>query len=327
MLISISFSTFIYFGATQEFDRIIRMQEYRIQHPDLRFNSGQGNPFIVRQYPNVPEPDIEVIEEAKFRVLAGLISINAIIFMLSALAGYFLAGRTLRPIKEMVDEQNRFITDASHELNTPLTSLKTSIEVNLRDKKFNLEKAKKVLAGNLEDIDSLQSLSDELINLALYQKPNGNFKLDKVDISAVINSAFEKVKPVAQKKQIDFSINSAKLFISGDKKSLTEVFTILFDNAIKYSKEDKSVTVKVRKIDSKIEILVEDEGLGISKEDLPYVFDRFYRADKSRTKLEAEGYGLGLSIAKRIIDIHNGVIEVESVLGKKTVFKIILPVA
>jgi signal transduction histidine kinase len=82
---------------------------------------------------------------------------------LSALSGYFLAGRTLRPIKNMLDEQNRFITDASHELNTPLTALKTSLEVNLRNKQLNLEEAREVLKSNLEDVNNLQSLSEELI--------------------------------------------------------------------------------------------------------------------------------------------------------------------
>jgi len=327
MTISISFSAFIYFGATQEFSRIIRMQEYRIQHPEIRINPIQGNPFIAEQYPNVPQPDIEVIEEANFRVLGGLIGVNLIILMFSSLAGYFLAGRTLRPIREMLDEQNRFITDASHELNTPLTSLKTSIEVNLRDKKLNLEEAKKVLAGNLDDIDNLQSLSDELIRLTQYQRPNGNFKFEKIDISAIINSAFEKVKSIARRKQMNFSINSAKLLVAGDRKSLTELFVILFDNAIKYSKDRNSVKVKARKVDSKIEISVEDEGIGIRQEDMPYIFDRFYRADKSRTKQQVVGYGLGLSIAKRIVDIHNGTIAVESALGKKTVFKITFPIA
>jgi signal transduction histidine kinase len=325
MAISISFSAFIYFGATQEFDRIIRMQEYRTQHPEVHVNITQGNSFVVEQFPNVPAPDIDVIQEARLRVLGGLVEVNLIILMLSSLAGYFLAGRTLRPIKQMVDEQNRFITDASHELNTPLTSLKTSIEVNLRDKTLNLEKAKKVLSGNLDDIDSMQSLSDELIGLTQYQKPNGNFKFDKVDISSTINSAFGKVKSVARKKQITFSINSTKLFINGDEKSLTELFVILFDNAIKYSKDKKSVKVKAQKTDSKVEIVVEDEGIGIGKEDLPYIFDRFYRADKSRTKQQFAGYGLGLSIAKRIVSLHNGTIVVESELGKKTVFKITFP--
>ena len=325
MAISISFSTFIYFGSTQEFDRILRVQEYRIQHPELTPRLLQGNPFQIEPAPGVPQPDQEVIGEAKIRVLGSLMGINVIILMLSALAGYFLAGRTLKPIKDMVDEQSRFITDASHELNTPLTSLKTSIEVNLRDKKLDLKKAKGVLISNLDDIDNLQSLSDKLIKLTQYQKPNGNFQLEKINLSDVIKIASGKVKSLAAQKKIDILIDSPKLYIEGDERSLSELFVILLDNAIKYSNEKKSVSVKVRKIDSKIEITVEDKGVGIEKEVLPYIFDRFYRVDKSRTKQQVAGYGLGLSIAKRIVTLHGGIISVKSILGKGTTFIVLLP--
>jgi len=158
MAISISFSAFIYFGATREYDRIIRIEQYRVRHPVQPGIIPQGAPGQLDLFSLSPQQDNELIEWAKLRVLEALFGINVIILFLSALAGYFLAGRTLRPIKNMVDEQNRFITDASHELNTPLTSLKTSIEVNLRDKNFNVEKAKGVLKSNLEDVNNLQFL-------------------------------------------------------------------------------------------------------------------------------------------------------------------------
>lgn len=324
MAISISFSTFIYFGSTQEFDRILRIQEYRMQHPELSPRLLQINPFQIEPAPGVSQPDPEVIEEAKIRVLGSLIGINVIILMLSALAGYFLAGRTLKPIKDMIDEQSRFITDASHELNTPLTSLKTSIEVNLRDKKLDLKKAKGVLISNLDDVGNLQSLSDKLIKLTQYQKPNGNFQLEKINLSNLIKNASEKVMSFAAQKKIEILVDVPKLYIEGDERSLNELFVILLDNAIKYSSEKKPVSVKARKIDSKIEVTVEDKGAGIEKEDLPYIFDRFYRTDKSRTKQEVVGYGLGLSIANRIVALHGGTISVKSILGKGTMFTVLL---
>lgn len=135
----------------------------------------------------------------------------------------------------MVDEQNRFITDASHELNTPLTSLKTSIEVNLRDKKLNLVGAKDVLISNLEEVNKLQSLSEDLIKIAQYQKPNGNFQLEEFLISDLIKEAIQKTRPLANKKNIKITIDIPKIKYKGEARSLTEVFTILIDNAIKYS--------------------------------------------------------------------------------------------
>jgi two-component system sensor histidine kinase CiaH len=327
MAISISFSAFIYFGATREYDRILRIEQYRIQHPNppgriIQRPFGEIDPF-----PLSSQADNELVEWARLRVLEALFGINVIILFLSALAGYFLAGRTLRPIKNMLDEQNRFITDASHELNTPLTSLKTSIEINLRDKSFNTEKAKEVLQSNLEDVNNLQFLSAELIKLTQYQDNNVGFQLEKFYLLDVIQEAVEKVKSLAKKKNISISLDIPKIHLIGEKRSLTELFIILLDNAIKYSSNKKIVSLSVRKIDSKIQIFVKDNGIGIERKDIPHIFDRFYRADKSRTKQKILGYGLGLSIAKRIATLHNGSIVVESEVGKGSVFIVTLPKA
>jgi len=323
MVVSISFSTFIYFGATREFNRIIRIEQFRNLHPEIIDSYIQSPVWENENIPLPRQPDPRLIQDTKLRVLEGLFGINLIILFLSALAGYFLAGRTLRPIKNMVDEQNRFITDASHELNTPLTSLKTSIEVNLRDKKLNLEKSKQVLLSNLEEVNNLQALSDELIEIAQFQKANGNFQLTKVDIAKVVKAAVSKIKPQADKKQIKISIKITNVFINADERSLTELFTILLDNAIKYSTQKKDIEVKSQSVNSKLKITVKDNGIGIDKEDIPFIFERFYRADKSRTKQQVAGYGLGLSIAKRIVDLHGGTINVESTKGEGTIFAVV----
>jgi two-component system sensor histidine kinase CiaH len=327
MAISISFSAFIYFGSTREYDRLLRIEQYRIQHPTppgviIQRPFGEIDPFSP---PPSSHVDNELIEWARIRVLEALFGINVVILFLSALSGYFLAGRTLRPIKNMLDEQNRFITDASHELNTPLTSLKTSIEVNLRDKNFNTGKAKEVLESNLEDVNNLQFLSAELIKLTQYQEQNNKLQFEKIYLSDVIQEAVEKVKAQAKKKNISISSDTAKIYLTGEKRSLTELFIILLDNAIKYSSNKTIVKVMAKKIDSKVQVVVKDNGMGIEKKDLPYIFDRFYRADKSRTKQKTKGYGLGLSIAKRITILHNGNITVESETGKGSSFIVILP--
>jgi len=325
MVISISFSTFIYFGASREFDRILRIEQYRVIHP--------MQPGVILQRPpsdsdlfSIPsQQDNELIEWAKLRALEALFGINVIILFLSAAAGYFLAGRTLRPIKNMLDEQNRFITDASHELNTPLTSLKTSIEVNLRDKKLDIETAKEILKSNLEDVNNLQFLSAELIKLTQHQDQNNSLQFEEFSLPDIISEAVEKVKSQAKKKSIVFKLDIPKTQVTGDRRSLTELFIILLDNAIKYSSNKKVISVSVRKPDSKVQIFIKDNGIGIDKKDIPYIFDRFYRADKSRTKQKINGYGLGLSIAKRIVALHNGNIMVESEVGKGSTFIITLP--
>jgi two-component system, OmpR family, sensor histidine kinase CiaH len=327
MVISISFSAFIYFGAAREYDRILRLEQYRVMHPMRPGIILQRPPSETELFSVSPQQDAELVEWAKLRVLEALFGINVVILFLSTLAGYFLAGRTLRPIKNMLDEQNRFITDASHELNTPLTALKTSLEVNLRDKKLSLDKARKVLSSNLEDVNNLQSLSEELMELIMYQKQNGNFKIAKVALSDIIKTTVEQVKSLAEKKKIAIKVDAPKTFVMGDEKSLKELFVILLDNAIKYTDSRSPISLTVKKDDSDVNVLVKDGGVGIKKEDFPHIFDRFYRADRSRTKQRVGGYGLGLSIAKRIVSLHNGNIKVESEVGKGSIFTVTLPKA
>lgn len=328
MVISIAFSAIIYVGSWREFDRMLRMQR-------LQNNAAPAQPQlqIIRQetpfganYLFARAPDPGLIEESRHRVLLALIQIDAVIFLVSAIAGYFLAGRTLRPIKAMVDEQNRFITDASHELNTPLTSLRTAIEVNLRDRHLSLTKAKDVLKSNLEDVGSLQSLTSDLMRLNQYQKPAPTLPFETLTLSDVLETAREKVLPMAEKKHIALTVSSVDVKVLGNKRSLSELFVILLDNAIKYSSEDKPVTLTAKRADSKVRVAVIDQGIGIEEKALAHIFDRFYRADSSRTKQHVPGYGLGLSIAKRIALLHKGNLSVASKLGEGTTFTVELPI-
>lgn len=315
MSVSIIFSLVIYSGINRELGRFERSQNLRLRREQQLM---LPNPLP----PDLNKIDTQVLSAVRMRLTLTLIFINIGIFGIAGLAGYFLAGRTLNPIKEMVDDQNRFITDASHELRTPLTSLKTSIEVGLRNKNMALIQAKKLLESNLEDVERLQILSDGLIRLAQYQKPNGNIIFDKISIKEIVNSAIDKIKIMAQVNKIRIISKIENLQIQGDSKSLTELFVILLDNAIKYSKQNSSVKIITNKTDGKIVIAVSDEGIGIDSKDLPHIFDRFYRAEKSRSKENVSGYGLGLSIAKKIVEIHNGAISVKSEKNKGTTFTI-----
>lgn len=303
MLISIVFSMVIYLVINEDYNRLERVQ--RLRHREAQ--------------------EINLLPEVRERLQIILFLVNLGILSISALAGYFLAGRTLRPIKDMVDEQNRFITDASHELRTPLTSLKSEIEVNLRDQNLSLKDAKKLLESNLEDVNSLQYLSDNLIKITQYQKSKGvNF--EEISLSEVVEEAVKKASNLAKHKNISIINHVKNSNIEGEKQSLNELFVILLDNAIKYSPKNKKITLSTKALDHLVEIIVKDEGIGIEKEEIPHLFDRFYRVDKSRTKNNTDGYGLGLSIAQQIVQKHLGSIKVESEIGKGSVFIITLPV-
>ncbi len=326
MLISISFSAVIYKFLTSEINRAIRMEKLREQGyavPTRKFIV-QFNEPIPHQGVLIAAPDPQVLEEAKDRIFLILAAINLGILGLSGAAGYLLAGLTLKPIKEMVDEQNRFITDASHELRTPLTSLKSEIEVNLRDKKLTLKDAKKLLESNLEEVNNLQYLSDNLIKLAQTHKPNG-IKFERVSILDIYNNAFKKVKKLADKKKIEIKSEIEDINLKADAQSLTELFVIFIDNAIKYSPEKSEVSVAGKRVGRNFLIEIKDQGIGIEEKDLPLLFERFYRSDRVRGKKDIDGFGLGLSIAKQIIGKHNGSIDVKSKSGLGTTFKIKLP--
>lgn len=318
MAISIVFSLVLYRGITQEVDRSLRIQQFRIyqlDHPNELFIAPPQ------------QTDPQVFQEATERIKIILILINLGIFVVAGGAGYFLAGRTLKPIQEMVDEQNRFITDASHELRTPLTSLRSEIEVNLRDEKLTVTNAKQLLQSNLEEVINLQSLSDNLLQLAQNQKPTDVIKLEVVSLSAIIEEAVKKVMHQAKNKQITIEKKKiGKYTIKGEKQSLIQLCVILLDNAIKYSPEKTTVTLTTEKTDHSVLITITDAGIGIQEKDIPHIFDRFYRADMSRTKQNASGYGLGLSIAKKIVNMHEGIITVKSDKGKGTTFIVQLPI-
>ena len=323
MLISVSFSVAIYEVLTNELDRVERIQRIRQEH--LSIPLPDGTTFEFRQgTPREFRLDPQLIEETKERLAGILLFVNLGILGASSMAGYFLAGRTLRPIKEMVDEQSRFVTDASHELRTPLTSLKTTTEVYLRDKNHTFAESDALHKSNLEEINNLQNLSDNLIKLAQYQKSNGNMVFTDISLTDVIEEAVKKVANLAKYKKIILLNKIEDTKIEADRQSLAEMFVIFLDNAIKYSHKNTTVTLSSSIQDSFVVIEIKDEGVGIDKKDIPHLFDRFYRVDKSRTKTDVAGYGLGLSIAKQIIDKHNGLIKIESEIGKGTKFKVFL---
>lgn len=322
MIISFSFSVVIHQVLMREVDRFERQQRIRIE----RRLEENFFPSPDSSFRPPPLADPELLEETKHRIDITLIVINGAIFLIAGGCGYFLAGRTLKPIADMIDDQNRFISDASHELRTPLTAMKSTLEVNLRDKNLKIKDARNIMSENIEEVDKLQSLSDNLLKVIQYHKPNQKIPFEKLSIKKIIEDVIKKIKPLGDKKHIDFKNNLEDYIVSGNQYSISELFTILIDNAIKYSPPNKHIYIKSQKIDGKIMVSVEDEGIGIDEKDIPNIFNRFFRADSARSHDGAYGYGLGLSIAKEIVDLHKGSIEVKSKLKSGTTFIVYLPI-
>jgi signal transduction histidine kinase len=321
MIISIFFSIAIYSDINTEFKKIEKKQELF----QKRLNRGFLSPPPTMN--ETIKVNSEAIQEARIRVLTTLSLINLLILFIAGAAGHFLAGRTLKPIKEMLNEQNRFITDASHELRTPLTSLRTGIEVNLRNKKMKIEDYKNLLQSNLEEVISLQTLSDNLLKLSLKSRIINQQDLKTASLKKMIGDAVKKVVLQAKNKQIKIYTQATDVQIKVMPDRITEAITIFLDNAIKYSPPKSQIDITSYSNPKNTKISIADRGIGIGEDDLPFIFDRFFRADRSRAKdkSEIQGYGLGLSIARRIINSHQGSIEVKSRLNKGTTIIITLP--
>lgn len=304
MVISLSFSGVIYGMLSRELDRFIR--EPRFRFFDISFEERK-----------------EIIEESQKRLVVGLLEVNGIILIISGSLGYILAGRTLSPIQKMLEEQKRFVGDASHELRTPLTALKSMLEVGLRDKKMEIKEARELISESIEETDKLKNLSDSLLELAKENKLKISF--EKIKVAEIVGEAIKKVGVNSKNKKIKIVSAVNGTIIKGNKDKLSELLVILLDNAIKYSPKNSQIKVSARKGKKQVIIKVSDQGQGISEKDLPHIFERFYRADSARTHQSVGGYGLGLAIAKKIVEEHKGRISVTSIENKGSEFKIILP--
>ena len=148
-------------------------------------------------------------------------------------------------------------------------------------------------------------------------------------LNEIIKEVVSKIRPVAEKEKVKINkiVNqpNSSSHILGDKDTLKNLFTIILDNAIKYNKKNSFITVAIDEIKNHVQVKISDQGIGISKFDLPHVFDRFYRADKARSSDDHSGYGLGLSIAKEITEAHKGKIAIESEEGKGTTVSVTFP--
>lgn len=311
MLVSGSFSIAFYRASTNEIQRVIDR---------IHYVQSQSSQLLL---PAPPDTVITLhdLQDIKTRLQIALLLVNGFIFILAGGAGYFLAGRTLRPIQVMVDEQNQFISDASHELRTPIATLRAEMEATLLEKRLGDKEARQLIESNLEELSKLQELANSLLQLAVSE--GESIANDTISLHDVMQTAFKKVAPMAKKKQITFTISHIDGKVKGNKSGLVEVFVNLFDNAIKYSPEKKHVIVAMANKKHSAVISVKDEGVGIASSDLPHIFDRFYRADKSRS--QADGHGLGLSIAKKIVTAYNGSMTVTSTIQKGTTFTVTLP--
>lgn len=227
----------------------------------------------------------------------------------------------LSRLEDAFRREQQFTSDASHELRTPLAALRTITEMTLARHRSDTE-YKQALTDILEEIIRMQGLVEDLLSLARHNTYQLN---ELIDLSSLLQDVTESMSPLAGARDLTLVCRiSGTLMVNGDRGALIRLFTNLIDNAIKYTQNGGIEVTAAIKQDERITITIADTGCGISQHHLPHIFDRFYRADPSRS---TTGTGLGLTIARIITQAHGGNIQIESVKHQGTKVWVSLPAA
>lgn len=289
---------------------------YRTIIPDSNRQFSPDTPEIVRR------ESLNYYHYVQRRMLGRLALLNSGVLVGGSFLSYYLARRTLRPIERAMDAQSRFTSDASHELRTPLAAIKAENEVALRGTDLSLHRAKELLRSNIEEVTRLQQLSESLLRLTSDRQ---HMPLQSVWLDEIASDAMNQVIVLAQAKGIAIEDAAPHAQVVADSQTLAQAIVILLDNAIKYSPVKSTIHLEGKASGKYVFLSVRDEGVGIAASHLPHIFDRFYRADQSRTSQYVKGYGLGLSIAKKLVEQQHGHITATSELDEGSTFTIRLP--
>lgn len=219
--------------------------------------------------------------------------------------------------------RKQFTADIAHELRTPLTSIQSYIEAFQDDV---LPADQENLSSIHEEIDRLVDLSSDLKDLSVAEIGALKLNLEPLDLRQLLEKVLHSLNPLIQRKKLTLNWKAPEEPVSafGDERLLTRLFYNLIQNAYQYTEAGDQITVTLTQLSNISEISIKNTGLGIPEEDLPYIFERFYRTDKSRTR-ETGGTGIGLALVHQITDLHQGTITVQSKVGQETEFIVKLP--
>jgi two-component system phosphate regulon sensor histidine kinase PhoR len=250
---------------------------------------------------------------------------GSVILILIVAASFYSLLSVIKKQKKLSEIKNDFINNITHEFKTPIATVFSAVEA-LDD--FNVvadpERARKYLRTSKRELERLSGLVTKILNTSLYENASHEFKTERVDIDGIIKEIIHVHRMAAGKELKFIYTNSSRCsLISGDKAHIYNSMHNVIDNAIKYSRVEAEIKIQLYNKDTYLVISVEDNGIGIKKEDVPFVFDKFYRAANSGVK----GYGLGLSYTKAIVDSHKGWCKVYSEFGTGSKFIIGLPAA
>jgi two-component system phosphate regulon sensor histidine kinase PhoR len=245
------------------------------------------------------------------------------------ITGALVLFHEITELKKLDQVRRDFVANVSHELRTPLSILRGYIETLLDSPKTPREELTRILRVMERHSKRLELLVEDLLTLARLESGKLDLQLGTVDLSNFFQEMIRDWEKKLTSKQLNMIVDVPPDLspIRVDRTRLQEAVYNLLDNAVKYSRERGEIRLSARQRDGEIELTVSDDGIGIAKEDLPRIFERFYRADKARSPDKVRGTGLGLAIVKHIAQLHGGRVEAESELEKGTIIRMVLPSA
>jgi signal transduction histidine kinase len=255
-------------------------------------------------------------------LLQVLIGVSALGVAASAGISYLLTRRALQPVKVAMQRQRDFVADAAHELRTPLAIMRTAAELGLSDGEAMDQSV--ALEQTLAQNAHLTQLVDSLLLLARADSGTITLERQPVDFGRLVRETAAGIAVLAEERDVRLDVTAADLRVLGDAGRLRQVLLILLDNALKHTPDGGTIAVRVERAGKCAQLSVQDSGSGIDPQDLPHIFDRFYRADRARA---TEGVGLGLSIGRWIVEAHGGRIAAANTPGSGALFTVTLPLA
>ena len=293
--------------------RVTTLQMIDIRYDVTLSNLGQLNEIVLL---DISDSENTLNFLLYMFLIVGVIVITSIYFI-----SYYTANRAIIPIEETWEKQKQFIADASHELKTPLTTIMTNYDVLITNGSQTIE-SQRVWLDNIKiGSDRMSKLINKLLSLAKVENSTIQPEKRLFNMQHQLNEIMQSLDAVVQKKDIAVHVNNeATEDVFGYNESIKEIMGILYENAVKYTNEGGSIDISINRNKKNIIYSVKNSGEGISQQDLPYIFDRFYRSDKTRSNDESS-YGLGLSIAKSLSDRIGGTITVNVVYNEYVEFE------
>ncbi|OWA35876.1 two-component sensor histidine kinase [Saccharibacillus sp. O16] len=263
----------------------------------------------------------EILKTLIYTFLAVGLAVLIVLFFFSR----FFANRSIQPVREAFEKQKQFIADASHELKTPLAVINTNADVLLANGEETIRSQEKWLRYIKSETERMAKLTGDLLYLTEMDDSRPGMVQARFDLSDAVENVMLTMEAVVFEKNLtlDYDIEPG-LSLVGSREQIVQVTMILLDNAIKYANTRGSIGLSLKREHGEIRLAVSNTGEGITAEHLPHVFDRFYRTDKSRTRSQG-GHGLGLAIAKSIVEQHKGRITAKSTVDEKTTFIVQFP--